>query len=619
MPRTPTRRVAPTPANSSVVLASAARLNAASNRNVPRRNPTTGDWQDEAWEHYDICGELQSGIAWKANALSQVILTIHRKTPDGEVEVTDPNHPAVQMLSMLYDGPEGQAEMMRSLGTHLGVPGEAYLVGLPADDEKGRMADEWLVLSTREVRKQGNTWQIERGDGVTETYNDDEVMVLRIWRPHPAKYVEATSSVRAALPVLRTIRSLNMRIDALLDSRIAGNGLLIMSNEATFTPVNPTQPGVDPETPVEGGGSDNADTFMQNLAEAMITPMTDRGHPSAVVPAVVRVPKEVVEHVKHLKFYDEMTSEERELMAAWITRLAIALDEPPEVLTGLAQANHWSGWLISEEGIKTHINPDVGIIVDAFTRKFIWPGLQEMGYTDWATYSVHGDTSPLRERPNKSMEARELHAAFKISDAALLRETGFDEADVPDPEELEKRLVLHLAQQAGTPEAAVAALQVLGVTLPIPAPAVQAPAEPRALPAPEPAVDVEERRDPPALVAAGSREEAALLAACEVIALRAIERGWNRAGKRRGPRIRGQQAGTVRRTVAPDDLDAALAGAWDTVPRPAAALGLDADRLIAALDHYARGVLSTGADHNDAAFARLLRERVLTPAVAVGA
>ena len=98
----------------------------------------------------------------------------------------------------------------------------------------------------------------------------------------------------------------------------------------------------------------------------------------------------------------------------------------------------------------------------------------------------------------------------------------------------------------------------------------------------------------------------ALYVGAEAAVERAVERAQNRVGKR------GKGA---RRAMKADQLDAALAGAWDgRLPRLVELTGVDSARLHATLDRYTRGLLVTGAAHDPKMFAKMLQQQVWEPA-----
>lgn len=567
------------------------------------------------WRFFDTVGELAFAVGWKANALSRVRLRVMETDAEGkQSEVTEGATglagDALAALQELYDGETGQTQMMAAFGLHLGLPGEAYLVGDPTAE-----TNIWRVLSTDECREQSpgsGIWIINRGDDVEERLDinesderDPDALIIRLWRPHPRRAVEATSPVRAALPILRLIEGLTRDVASSIDSRLAGAGILLVPSEMTFeSPVDPSGSGEDADL----------DSFLMSLADTISAALTDPGSAAARTPIIVKAPGAFIGNIQHLTFTTPFAEQSQELSEQQIRRLALSLDMPPEILLGQAESNHWSAWLISEDGIKIHVEPDVELITNALTTRYLWPALQGSGDADDAEirrFVIDGDTSALRQRAADSSEAKALHDAMVISDAALLRGTRYDSGDMPDDSERRRRLLERVAAGAPTPELVAAALEALGVKI-TPQPADLGPGSapvgaPVPVAAPEPPPAIEAPRTPPAPATTRQDQAAALLATSEVLVLRAIEKGWNRAGRR----------GVNRRPVAAKDLDAALRGAWEGtdghggVDRIAALCGVDQARLHATLDAYARDLLSTGRDYDPTEFSRRLLDRVL--------
>jgi hypothetical protein len=93
----------------------------------------TEDWMKLAWLFYDTVSEFHYAVGWVGNLLSRAKLYV---TKDGK-PTTDTN--AVELLDSLFGGPEGQSEMLRQLGVHFTVCGDAYLIGIDngdGDDEE---------------------------------------------------------------------------------------------------------------------------------------------------------------------------------------------------------------------------------------------------------------------------------------------------------------------------------------------------------------------------------------------------------------------------------------------------------------------------------------------------
>ena len=91
--------------------------------------------------------------------------------------------------------------MLSSLGLHLTVAGEAYVVGRSmVDPNTGVPTELWEVVGIQEIRNRGNRWSLTYGQGGKGIDLDDNAVIIRIWRPHPRNRMEADSPVRALLP-----------------------------------------------------------------------------------------------------------------------------------------------------------------------------------------------------------------------------------------------------------------------------------------------------------------------------------------------------------------------------------------------------------------------------------
>lgn len=597
MPRTSKKAPAP-----NALVASAARVTAGRRKNRPT---SVSAWQAEVWTMLDTVGELGFYHGWIVNALSQCTLSVVEDLGEqngGEVPAEDVTVQAA--LAALFGGDAGQGEMLGTMGGHLALPGETWLVGLlepPADPE----IDMWRVLSHDEVKEQGNRWQIDRGDGEPETYTREQVYITRIWTPHPRKWVEANSSVRSALPILRQLVGLAKRDAANIDSRLIGNGILAVPTEITFaSPATPDDDGSDPE----------GDPFLAALIEAGITAIEDPGSPESLFPLLVRAPAEHLDKIKHFTLATPLDEKAMEQQERLIKRLANSLDVPAEILLGLADVNHWTGWLLDENAIKMHVEPLLKVITQGLTSRYLWPILQGTAAAldpSLRRFRIVGSTANLRQRPNRSAEAQSARDSITITDEAWARETGFQPDDLltPESDEFRRRVLMRLAT-TGTPEVVVGALAALGITLDLPTP----PAEPARVTAeqvapPTPPATTDTRTERSLPEQDQTLQASALLASAEVVVQTAVTRAWNRAGKR----------GRERQPVPADALDAAMAGVWDGVPRVAALLGVDADRLRSTLDGYTRALLVSGAEHDPRTLATNLIPLITRPALPRGA
>jgi hypothetical protein len=113
-----------------------------------------------------------------------------------------------------------------------------------------------------------------------------------------------------------------------------------------------------------------SDPFFDELTKAMLTPISEEGDASAVVPIVARVPGEMLKEGKAaqlIQFDRPFDAEAMELREELIGRIATGLDLPKEVVTGVVDLNHWTAWQVDDNTFRHHIEPDVITQVDDLT------------------------------------------------------------------------------------------------------------------------------------------------------------------------------------------------------------------------------------------------------------
>jgi hypothetical protein len=241
---------------------------------------------------------------------------------------------------------------------------------------------------------------------------------------------------------MRTVELLNRRIIATLVSRLAMNGLLLIPQEYTINTPAPYQDADDP--------------FVAMLLDIAGKNIREPGSATASIPIPIKFAGDGIEKWKHLTFGDGVDKELIEEREKELGRLATSLNMPAEVLKGLGTVNHWTSWQLAEDGIKLHISPVAELIGGGLTVGYLQPMLKAAGADlvgpNGGKLIVWYDASELTSRPDKSAQAKSAHAEIAISDAALRRESGLDEADAPTPEETERQALVMLVK-AGSVEA----------------------------------------------------------------------------------------------------------------------------------------------------------------------
>lgn len=394
----------------------------------PRRKllPSSQAWQREVWDFYDSLGMYRNAVTWKSDMLSRCRLRAGVIKPDRDEPTIIGTGPAADLMNELAGGPGKQSQLIAGLEVYVTVPGEGYLIG---ETVNGR--NRWQARSSEEVRL---GTKIRDGERMYEVIDertvagsvvwralDPESLVVRVWRPHRRFYHVADSSSRAARGDMRELELVNRHITSQYMSRLASAGIIVFPEEVTF--------------PVRPEFADAPDPFVAEWIETAAQAIKTPGTAAAVVPIPIRVPGEYVDKIRHIDFtqmIDRLIIQKRE---SAVKQLAVDLDIPPEALLGLGGANHWTGWLIDEQGFKVYLAPDMELLCNSLTVGYLHPRLEAMG-EDTSNIVVWYDPSELLLRPDRSQNAMDAYDRLELSGKALRRELGMDEDDAPDNTEL---------------------------------------------------------------------------------------------------------------------------------------------------------------------------------------
>jgi len=560
-------------------------------------NPGSGN-ASIAWDLYETVPEVAAYAEWVSGSMGGATLFAGRRAQDGTVEAAPAGSRAAELVESIAGGPDGQSTMLAGFGSQLAVTGDSLLVIVPNAESDDYQDDGWYVLSTDEFTVQrGKIKARVKGEEVEIPEYDPDAeqdpgapVAFRVWKSSPRRYLEATSPVIRSITVLEELRLLTAAVAAIARSRITGRGVLMVPAGTRF-----------PSTPGQEASEDSLlDTFIDVASTAIREPESA----AATVPIVLEVPGDLINGVKWLQFTSDFDAFAQQLRDEAIRRFAVGADIPAEVLLGLGDSNHWNAWALTAEALRLGVEPRLTLICEALTSQWLQPLLDAEGEPDADEWLVWWDTSALRSSSNKAQSALEAFKLGLVTGEAARRELGFTEADAPE----------------GT---------------------VNAEAAPEAAqPASEEVLPVDETQSAPgqdqvspelrlaATVFTGPKDDAlwpgldgygALVAAVDGLVWAALSVAGQKLRQTPAvPRSARSDARTLSAATVhtehpvPDerDVDAwhLLDGAWDRVPEVAARHGLDRDYLTAALDTYARVLLTTGQAHEYDNVPRLLTQ-----------
>src|SRR5574339_276584 len=465
--------VSPLPAYNSMV-ASATVLPA-----QRRLTPQYASWQEQAWGFYDQLGEFESAVSWRANTMSRVRLLAAKLAPGGAEPEPGDSGPAAEAVGRLAGGTGGQSQFMAELTAHLTVVGETRVVG---EDDPDNDSELWSVRSADELRVTSTGgWQLRDDERSTAWRKPANVMVVRVWDPHPRRGWEADPAARHAFSAMTKLDLANKRIIATLISRLASNGILLYDKERLSLPTTPQTPAAGPVGAPDALGGGEPDPWAALFVDVASRGIKDPTSPEAVIPVPIGYslpdlanvdPSVLLQHITFASDVDEKLLAQRQDA---LRELATALDMPVEALLGVGDLNHWSAWAVEESGIKIHVAPPAELICHALTVGYLKPYL-EAAVEDPAGLIVWYDPSELTLRPDRSANTLQAYDKLEASGPALRRELGLSEDDKPDEAELKSMI---LKKQAGMESLSSTALaELTGQPAPEPAPAPSAAEEP---------------------------------------------------------------------------------------------------------------------------------------------
>lgn len=447
MARVPFTR--PTPARRTRV-ASASRVGAKQRSHQQRTNTT---WQEQALAYSHRIPEADYATTFFGGAMSKLEFPIQKRDPgSGEwVTVEDPNDVAVQAWNEVQDPGGGRTQIARQYGELGFTTGEGYLCQTWDEDDERTV---WEYLSPAELRPTGDHTYTRQaslsGADKVELREPDEgavvgpgqIVAFRMWRARRDRSMDAWSPMGAVADVCAELLDLTLAARAASQARIARAHILFLppglSDADDVGDVRGDDDAVssNPVPPDDPQGS----TMVSRLLDHITEPVTNPASHVNLTPYVVDG-WDATEYGKPsdylLKLYDPAEAyieiAKREEV---VRRFARGVNLPVEIVLGMGDANHWSGWLIDDQTWQAHVQPEALRMVTDLTRVYLWAALtaRNVKQATAMDYRIWYEESGLVVNPDRSADAFKAHAGRAISDHALRREINFNDDDAPSEE-----------------------------------------------------------------------------------------------------------------------------------------------------------------------------------------
>lgn len=384
-------------------------------------------WQAEAWGFRRSLGEFNQAIDWMSRAMSRIRLTAAEIVPGGDEPDPLTEGPAAQLVEDFCGGGPGHSAFLKAVTPQLLVPGEGWLIAERDNPSVPLSAADWGVYSTESIQAYAGTFKVRVGEAQWRELLPDN-LPMRIHEPDPQWPWLATSNSEAAVPIMRRIFLIDSRIIAMMVSRLAMNGLLLIPQEGTFSVPEQYQEAPDP--------------FVAMLIDIASKNIANPGQASAGIPIPVRFAADLIDKWKILKAEDPLDEWLLKERTDELGRLGDTLGVARErVSGGMGTQNHWGAALASEEETRIVFSPLAETICGAVTKAYLVPMLKAAGLSlvgpNGGRIIVWYDTSELTAKVDKSGAVVQAYDRLEASGTALRRELGLDEGDAPTPDELE--------------------------------------------------------------------------------------------------------------------------------------------------------------------------------------
>lgn len=422
-------------------------------------------WQEDAWEYYDLVGEIKQAATLLANVTSRIrlypafivdrdavpsIIDDIKDIPDSVKEKAN------SAMLLLASGNGGISGLIRDAALNLFIAGECFLIREPARPSKNE-PEKWQIRSVSEFRK--TTVSTPNGPvesmSIHPTKRDIETEVIylppnafvgRIWRSHPRYSLDPDSSLLGVLEHLDELLMIDRLSRSTIRSRL-NNGIFALPSELDQEQGSDGE--ADPENPeladeVADLSHDIATPIEEDLMDALLEPIKDETSSSASMPVFFRAPGDRIEQIKHITFsrpYDPVILQRNEKI---MERIMTALDLPKDVMAGFANLKYSNALIIEEALYKAHVEPLILMIVDALTVMFLRPVLRGLGVSEdiVSRVTIWYDPAAITAKPDKASAATTGFEKDMVSSAAWRRENGFSETDAPTQLELAQKMAI---------------------------------------------------------------------------------------------------------------------------------------------------------------------------------
>jgi len=374
------------------------------------------DWQARTLRFSNMIPEVSSAGKFVENAIGRVTWEPVIWRDQDFYAVEDPL--ADDLVDSLRTLDAGRLARM------LFTVGEAYVVVTPYEAIKGKPAyNYWNPIGSEYYWRSVSICELDVVDGnyvIKESANTrnagqkllDGQEIYRIWTPDQEYGQSAWSSHLAMLDILEAmvLHTIADKIFAL--SVVANAGILYIPND-DFLP----EPFDNTGPPLPG----TVRAFDEEMNEAMRLALSNNSGTESISPLKMYGAAANANGLKHLLLDREDNADAYAArMAAYRLRYATGVDLPAEVVTGIADSNHWSSWKVDQNTWTYHLAPMAFQIADAISEAWLIPKLVQAKVADAQLYAINPNGRNVVSKPDNTPTILRLYELGAITAQATL-------------------------------------------------------------------------------------------------------------------------------------------------------------------------------------------------------
>jgi hypothetical protein len=428
-----------------VITASVKRYNTSQKEELRRQEAIArhNTWQKDAWEYYDLIGEIWFGANLIAATTSRVRLYVGyiddvtadpRPIREMGVVPAEIQDAAIDLLSYLDSHTlGGLSGLLKNMALNLFITGDGYLVR----DTSDILNEQWSFQSIDSIRidrsRPGVYITGYPGQPVEDQHRlADNEYFARIYRQHPRFPDDADSSMRPQLDLCDELLLLSKSSRATIRSRL-NSGILFMPSELL--------------TQNTGEDEDGSD-IIDELTQAAITPIQHEDDPSAIMPPVLVGGKDSIAAVRHISLARSFDEKHQIQIQNVLDRILAGLDLPKDVVAGIGDLKYANASAVEDSLLQNHIQPMVLAICDALTRAYLHPLLVAQGAIEptnplLSKIVIWYDPSAIASKPDRESSSRTGLENMALSNMAWRKANGYTENDAPSETEIAQKIAIN--------------------------------------------------------------------------------------------------------------------------------------------------------------------------------